>query len=217
MANMQVVDGTGTPFYILLAAGTGSSGSPGYALVGQGVPTAVAANSWWVQGPSAVGATATGNPVQVGGSYNSSPTVLTTGQTGSLQLDVNQNLLITQRPTTTSGLSKPTVGSPIQNLSSTVTGIKTSPGTFYHCIIENTQAATATYVQFFDVAHASVTLGTTKPDLEIEVPANTTFIVPFGPLGWPFGTQLSAAATTTTGGSTGAATSPGVNIYPIWA
>ena len=45
-------------------------------------------------GPVADGATATGNPLRVGGIYNSSPPTYTTGQIGTLQLDANGNLKV---------------------------------------------------------------------------------------------------------------------------
>ena len=45
-------------------------------------------------GPVADGATATGNPVRVGGIYNSSPPTYTTGQIGSLQLDASGNVKV---------------------------------------------------------------------------------------------------------------------------
>src|SRR5712692_9865965 len=65
-------------------------------------------------------------------------------------------------------------------------------------ICENTSAATA-FVQFFNLAKANVTLGTTRPTFEVIVPATTGFVqvllpVPHG--GFPAG--LSAASTTAT-------------------
>jgi hypothetical protein len=46
-----------------------------------------------ITGDVASGATDSGNPVKVGGVYNSTPPTLTTGQRGDLQVDVNGNTL----------------------------------------------------------------------------------------------------------------------------
>jgi len=55
------------------------------------------ASAGQVQGNSAAGATDVGNPVKVGGRYNSASPTLTTGQRGDLQLDANANLAVTVR------------------------------------------------------------------------------------------------------------------------
>lgn len=48
------------------------------------------------QGNVASGATDSGNPVKVGGKYNTTPPTLTNGQRGDAQLDVNGNSKVTQ-------------------------------------------------------------------------------------------------------------------------
>lgn len=48
-----------------------------------------------VQGNSAAGAADTGNPVKVGGRFNTTSPTLTNGQRGDLQLDANGNLEVT--------------------------------------------------------------------------------------------------------------------------
>lgn len=59
-----------------------------------------------VQGNVASGATDSGNPVKVGGVYNSSPPVLTSGQRGDLQVDTRGNVGIAIRdPNGTAGAS----------------------------------------------------------------------------------------------------------------
>jgi|SRR5580700_9794283 hypothetical protein len=86
MATIQLVNGVGAPLYWLLAAGDGTtSGTAGYALVGQGVPTGTAANSWWVQGPVASGSAVGGNPVLVGGSDGTNAQTLKTDTNGILK------------------------------------------------------------------------------------------------------------------------------------
>ena len=121
--------------------------------------------------------------------------------------------------TATSGTSKPTAGSPIQNLNASKVAVKASAGTLYGFIIENAQNA-ITFVQLFDAASGSVTLGTNKPDLEIAVAANggsgaTMYALPLPAVGWPFGTALTIAATTTSGGNTGSAN--GISVFPVYA
>ena len=53
------------------------------------------------QGNVASGATDSGNPVKVGGVFNSSPPALATGQRGDLQLDTSGNLKVTNSGTQT--------------------------------------------------------------------------------------------------------------------
>jgi hypothetical protein len=48
-----------------------------------------------VQGNAASAATDSGNPVKVGGKYNSSPPTLTNGQRGDVQLDASGNIKVT--------------------------------------------------------------------------------------------------------------------------
>lgn len=148
------------------------------------------------------------------GMYLTSVPALTNKQMSPLQLDVVGDLLVGVAGTIKNNLTKPTVGSPIQNLNATKVAVKASAGTLYGFIIENNQAA-ATYIQLFDVASAGVTLGTTKPDLEYFVAASSMGFIPLPTQGWPFGTALTAAATTASGGLTGSAN--GVTVYPVYA
>jgi hypothetical protein len=93
----------------------------------------------------------------------------------------------------------------LDNLAGTVTAIKASAGQLYNIQVSNTQAATACYIQLFNTATGSVTLGTTSPVSEYFVPASTTIQIPYGDIGNAYGTAISIASTTTDKGATGSA------------
>jgi hypothetical protein len=65
----------------------------------------------------------------------------------------------------------------------------------HHLTIYNPNAA-ATYIQVFNKAFGSVTLGTTAPDYVIGVQPTTTVIVPLDGLGMQFPNGVTLAATT---------------------
>lgn len=86
-------------------------------------------------------------------------------------------------------------------LSNTAIAIDASPGQLYLIHCGNTNATEA-YVQIWDVAAGSVTVGTTAPKLSIPIQATGTGGFALSIVGIQFGTAISAAATTTaTGGS----------------
>lgn len=86
-------------------------------------------------------------------------------------------------------------------LSTTVTAIKASAGSLYMLRCYNPNA-TAAYVQVFNVASGSVTLGTTTPVQSYGIPATSAGGVALSPVGMAFSTAISYAATTTATGST---------------
>lgn len=106
-------------------------------------------------------------------------------------------LAVSDLPATSGGLSIVT-----GSVGGTATAIKASAGQLYGYHLFNTTAAVA-YVQIFNVAVASVTLGTTAPTLSIGIPASGGVTVNFDK-GVAFGTAISYACTTTRAGSTGA-------------
>jgi hypothetical protein len=84
--------------------------------------------------------------------------------------------------------------------------IKSTPGAIKAIHVENTQAATAAWIQVFDALNANITLGTTTPDLEKLVAAvsSADFVIPTD--GIDFTTAIAIASTTAEGGgSTSAA------------
>jgi hypothetical protein len=104
---------------------------------------------------------------------------------------------VTDTAATTGGLSIVSA-----SVGGTATVIKASAGQLYGYHFFNTTAAVA-YVQIFNVAAASVTLGTTTPTLSIGMPAGSGVTVNFDK-GVAFSTAISFACTTTRTGSTGA-------------
>ena len=97
-----------------------------------------------------------------------------------------------------------------RNLAGTVTAVKATAGILKTVTVVNNQAAVA-FVQIFNVAAGSVTLGTTTPDWEIQVAANSSVTVNFAPDGLSCGTAISVASTTAEGGGTGSAA--GVMVF----
>jgi hypothetical protein len=110
------------------------------------------------------------------------------------------------QPRTTGGWSVGnfTSGDTFTALTATAQVIKGSAGKFGGYYIYNPNA-TATYVILYDIAAASVTVGTSTPKLVFCIPAtagaNLELLA-----GIPFGTAMSIAATTTGGGNTAPST-----------
>ena len=84
-------------------------------------------------------------------------------------------------------------------LTNTKASIKASTGTLGGYMLYNPNAA-AVYIQVFDVASGSVTLGTTTPTYVIPLPPAAAANIEFA-LGIAHGTAIVAAATTTATGS----------------
>lgn len=112
---------------------------------------------------------------------------------------------------TTPGTTNAVVDTPVTSgglliitgsVGATATAIKASAGQLYGYHLFNTTAAVA-YVQIFNVAAGSVTLGTTAPTMSIGIPASGGATVNFDK-GIAFGTAMSYACTTTRAGLTGA-------------
>jgi hypothetical protein len=99
-------------------------------------------------------------------------------------------------PVTSGGLST-AAGS----IAATVTSVKASAGQLYGWYIYNPNASVA-YVQIFDLATGSVTLGTTTPKMSLGIPAGSAANIELSN-GIAFATAISIAITTTRAGSTG--------------
>lgn len=97
------------------------------------------------------------------------------------------------------------------SITNTVTQVKSSLGQVYGWHIFNPNAATV-YVQFFNTANGSVTLGTTTPVISIGIPASGA-IQAVWPIGLGFNTAINVAVTTTRAGSTAPASSVDLNIF----
>ena len=155
------------------------------------------------------------------------------------ELTVNSQIVERQRvclgdPTTASGLAavkatapaltdpalvvalSPTsaVGHTVRrNVGATVLSIKSGPGTLFGFVVQNTTIAAA-WLQVFDVATGSVALGTTAPDLEIQIAAAGQIVVMLGERGVAFGVAISIASTTGEMGATGSIS--GVHVFALF-
>ena len=97
-------------------------------------------------------------------------------------------------------------------LTNAAVAVKASAGSLYGVSLVNTGTAAA-YVQLFDLAAASVTLGTTAPKLSFWVPAGGSWEEKFtGEAKVAFAAAIAAAATTTATGSGAPATGVLANI-----
>lgn len=85
-------------------------------------------------------------------------------------------------------------------LTSTAQAIKASAGTLMGYYIYNPNAA-AVFVQFYNTASGSVTVGTTNPLFMLTIPAASAANLFLQPGGVAFGTAMSWSATSTAGGN----------------
>jgi hypothetical protein len=162
------------------------------------------------QGNAASGTVDSGNPVKVGGVYNTSLPSLSTGQRADLQLDATGRLITNPRAlssTTDSVQAIPVVGtsggwtpSSQTALSNTVQAIKSSAGQLGGLDLFNPNSTTV-YIQFFNAATGSVTVGITAPTFVKALPAGAAANINYG-AGITFNTAISWAATTTATGNT---------------
>jgi hypothetical protein len=113
--------------------------------------------------------------------------------------------LITQNPATSGGLSIYT-----GSIGATATSVKSSAGQVYGWYIFNSNSSTV-YVQIFNVASGSVTLGTTSPTMSLGIPAGAAANVEFVN-GIAFGTAITVAVTTARAGGTGPSNTVDLNI-----
>lgn len=113
------------------------------------------------------------------------------------------------------GLGGGTAKFQFENLVGTVQTVKATGGTLYAFYAINNQAATAAYIQVFDVA-GTVTLGTTIPDLQVYAAALSVVFIPIpSQLGVNFSNAIKCASTTAVRGNTGSAS--GVYVYALYA
>ena len=161
------------------------------------------------------GETAGGN-LMMAGSVRRDTAASSSGNTGdnsTINTSAEGALWATLAPTTTSGLSVANFnsGDTYTALTNSAQVIKGSAGNFYGYYYYNPNA-TAAYIMVYDVAAASVTVGTTTAKMVYAVPpsqaANVTFPYPIS-----FGTAMSCAAATTGGGNTAPSTALEVMIY----
>lgn len=100
-------------------------------------------------------------------------------------------------------------------LSNTAVAVKASDGKVHGHNLFNPGTALA-YVHYYDVAAASVVVGTTTPKLSIALPSTSSASVGtelFSEIGITFATAISIAASTTPGGGTAPGTAVVANVY----
>ena len=144
-----------------------------------------------VQGTGASGATAVGNPVAIGGKFNTTPPTLTDGQRGDIQLDNKGNQLVT--------LSTLIAGEDLTNnkmvtesrysftnvTTNTTTTIKSGSGVLFGIVVNNPSAITIsvlTLTLYDNTAASGTKIG--------------TLVVPLTTTGEPFTILESAVFTT---------------------
>lgn len=108
----------------------------------------------------------------------------------------------TLTPTTTSGLSvlNSTSSDGGTALTNSAQAIKASAGNLYGYYIYNPNASAAAFIQFYNTASGSVTVGTTNPLFMLTIPAGSAANLMF-PYPVSFSTAISWAATSTAGGN----------------
>lgn len=160
----------------------------------------VSGGSLAVAGDVAAGTSDSGNPVKVGGKYNSTLPTLTNGQRGDIQVTSNATVAVTVLPIATGYGYTPKLHDGILAASVVTVANRVGPIAIGGYYIYNPNASAA-FVQCFNT-NGTVSLGTTAPDLSIGVPAtsaaNLSFAVPLD-----FSFALKIAATTTASNATG--------------
>jgi hypothetical protein len=145
------------------------------------------------------GTAANGTAVKVDAS---SVAVPITDNSGSVTVDapVGTPVFATVTPSTTGGWSVKTLVA----LSNTKTAVKAGAGTLGGYMFYNPNAS-VTYIQVFDVATGSITVGSTTPTYVIPLPATSGANVEFAN-GIKHSTEINVAATTTATNSTAPST-----------
>ena len=113
---------------------------------------------------------------------------------------------VQQTPATSGGISSYATGS----IGNTATAVKTSAGQVYSYYFFNSNSSVA-YVQFFNLATGSVTVGTTAPLLSFGIPSLGAANLEIDP-GWAFSTAITIAITTTRAGGTSPSNTVDYNI-----
>lgn len=166
---------------------------------------------------SSVPANALYHGINVGGNLRGLTGVNPTGSVYAGQIDIASVsgttpttagfIDVAVTPKTSGGLGTPYTGS----IGATATSVKSSAGQIYsiYCFNNNTAVS---YLQIFNTASGSVTLGTTAPVASFGIPPGGGFTKDI-PSGWAFGTAITVAVTTTRSGSTGPTNTVDLNIW----
>lgn len=136
------------------------------------------------------------------------------GDGGAARMTLDRKVIVTPQPHTAGGLSTFMASNADGStaLVATAQAIKASAGQVYGWFIYNPNTVPI-YVQFYNVAQASVTVGTTNPQMMLVIPALGAANV-MGANGITFtNAGFSIAATTTAGGNTAPSTGLDANIF----
>jgi hypothetical protein len=138
---------------------------------------------------------------------------VTEGDIGAARMTLDRKVLVNPQPHTQGGLlvGNFTSGDGHTALTATAQVIKASAGQVYGWYIMNPNGVTI-YVHIYNVAAASVTVGTTTALMNIAIPAGSAANI-IGTQGITFDTAMSCAATTTGGGNTAPSTALEVMIF----
>jgi hypothetical protein len=139
-----------------------------------------------VNGQQADAAAASGSPLRIAGTYNSTQPTLTTGEANSLQVDVNANL----KTVLENGIASGTAGTPSANVITTqpiagtsytntvivaatpaLVTVKSTSGQMFDFFATNFTSA-GVFIHFFDIS-GSVSIGTTAATFVWGIPGNT--------------------------------------------
>lgn len=134
----------------------------------------------------------------------------TTAQTNMPWCTTAGSLTVQEVPGTAGGLSTYD-GPSAAVVTNTAVAAKASAGQLYGWAIGGTGNSAACYMQVFDLATGSVTLGTTAPKLSVAIPAGSGSNQNFAS-GIAFATAITVAATTTRTGSTACTVGLDVNL-----
>jgi hypothetical protein len=120
-----------------------------------------------------------------------------------VNLGANNDVTVTTLPAT-AGAAASTMNASSSDggtaLTSTAQAIKGTAGVLYGYFIYNPNTS-AVYVQFYNTASGSVTVGTTNPLFMLTIPPTAAANLWMQPGGITFGTAMSWAATSTAGGN----------------
>lgn len=146
------------------------------------------------------GANAT--PVSASANLFMGGTVVSTSNPVPIQPPASGTLAVANTPITSGGLSVANfnTGDTYTALTNSAQAIKASAGQLYGYYIYNPNSS-ATYVMVYNVAHGSVTVGTTTPQMVFCIPATSGANLDLTH-GIAFSTAMSIAAATTGGGNT---------------
>jgi hypothetical protein len=126
------------------------------------------------------------------------------GDGGAARMTLDRKLISTPQPHTQGGLdtfnASGADGAQTTALVATAVAVKASAGQLYGWYIYNSNDEVS-YVNFYDIAQGSVTVGSSNVKLQLAIPAGAGANV-MGTHGIPFGTAITVSATKTEGTNT---------------